>query len=634
MRRKLLFVVAIIAFTVIAAGSIAVAKDKASSFDKKHQDASVLFLICDTEIRINKDWSYVTKVHKRAKVLKEDAQDMGEIPIYYDNNRQKVIDLEAFTLTPDNRKHPYSKIQDLNIYDGYPMYSDSKVKIITLPQVTVGAILDHKFTVESKGLPIKGAFWCQFFVDSPAPMKELRLSITMPKSLGINYKEFGLTRKPKITQDKENITYSWVVKNIEPNEDMEDFLPPPTPESIKEGVEFSSIRSWKEVSNWYSILVKKNLKITPEIEKAVVKLTKGKTTIKDKTRAILEYVQKDFRYVSMSFGDNTLESHPTDEVFKNKYGDCKDLSLLCKAMLSVAGIKSSVCLFNTEFSLNDPQYDLPIPSLFDHVILLVEDPQGENFYIDPVLKGYDIGEFPMEYQGAYTFVINDSGGKFVKFTIFGEERYYISSNSIATIKEDGSALVEAESTWDLDSSIGLRRKFNNLTKKKKNELSEIIDAYLVSGGQMIKKDILGLEKEYGIIKISTTMKIKDEYPITDGVMIIDVAGFERGMDFTKKKRVNPIFYPLNSVNEEVVTYRIPKGYFVSYVPENLNLDNGFFSIKRDYIKGQNEVKVTEIARYKRKEISNKEYDKIKDFYDKLPTLTQQRIIIKRKGGSK
>jgi len=417
MGRKSLFAVAIIVFTVIAAGSIAVAKERTSSFDKKHQDASVLFLLYDTEIRINKDWSYVTKIHKRAKVLKEDAQDMGEIPIYYDSNREKITNLEAFTITPDNQKHPYSKMQDLNIYDGYPMYSDSRVKVVTLPQVTIGSILEHKFTMESKGLPIKNAFWYQFFVDAPVPTKELRFSITMPKSLGIKYKEFGLTRKPKITQDKENITYSWIVKDIEPKEDMEDFLPPPTPQSIEEGIEFSSIKNWVEISNWYSTLVKKNLKITPGIEKAVIKIAKDKATAKDKTRAILEYVQKDFRYVSMSFGDNTLEPHPTDEVFKNKYGDCKDLSLLCKAMLNIVGINSSVCLFNTEFSLSDPQYDLPIPSLFDHVILLVEDPKGESFYIDPVLKGYDMGEFPLEYQGAYIFVINDSGGKFAKFPI-------------------------------------------------------------------------------------------------------------------------------------------------------------------------------------------------------------------------
>lgn len=194
--------------------------------------------------------------------------------------------------------------------------------------------------------------------------------------------------------------------------------------------------------------------------------------------------------------------------------------------------------------------------------------------------------------------------------------------------------MEAESTWDLDSSIQLRKKFNNLTKKKKNELSETIDAYLVSGGKMIKKDILGLDQKYGIVKISTTMDIKGEYPITDGVMIINVGGFERGMDFTKKKRVNPIFYPLNSVKEEAITYRIPKGYFVSYVPPNVNLDNGFFSIKRDYIKGQNEIKITEVAQYKRTEIASRDYARVKDFFDKLPSATQQRIIIKKEGSSK
>lgn len=602
-------------------------------FDEKYSDSSAIFLLYSLDLKVNSDWSYVTNVHKKVKILKDDAQDMGEMPIFYENDRENIVDLSAFTVAPDNTIYQYSKMQDMNIYEGYPMYSDSKVKVITLPQVTVGSILEQKYSIHSKGLPIKNAFWCQEYVDSNTPIKNLRVSITIPKSLGIQYKEFGLSRKPKISQDKETITYSWDVKDIEPAEDREGYLPPPTPQSIREGVEFSSIKSWPEISDWYSSLMKKNIKITPEIEKAVAKITKDKTTVKDKTRAILEYIQKDFRYVSMSFGDNTLEPHPTDEVFRNKYGDCKDLSLLCKTMLSIAGINANLCLFNTEYSLSDPKHDLPIPSLFDHVFLIVEDPKGESFYVDPLLKGYDIGEFPVSYQGGYLFEINDSGGKFAKFPIFDEKRNYTSSIRTVTIGEDGSALIEADATWDLDFSVEQREKLNSLTKKQKDQFYEGLDAYIASGGQMIKRDIIGLDQKYGIMKASNKMKLTEAYPITDGLMIIDINGFDRGLDFTKKDRVNPIFYPLNSMNEEITTYKLPKGYVASYVPPNLDLDNGFFSIKRDYIKGDGEIKVVEVARYKRTEVANKEYEKIRGFYDKLPTATQQRIIIKKQNSA-
>jgi hypothetical protein len=629
MKRKFILLFATAVLVLINGNSFAAGKESADSFIKKHSDKGSVFLLYDINVKVNPDWSYVTKAHKKIMVLKEEAQDLGEVPVTYEEGREKIMQLEAFAITPDNKKHPYSKIQDLAVYEGYPMYSNLKVKMISLPQVTVGAVLENNYTIESKGMPIKNAFWREDYINSSSPMKELRFTITMPKGLGIKYKEFGLTHKPRITQDKENITYAWVVKDIDGEREVEEFLPPPTPESFAEVVEFSSIKSWKEISDWYLSLVKKNLKITPEIAGVAKKITKGKVTARDKARAVLEYLQRDFRYVSMSFGDNALEPHPTDEMFKNKYGDCKDLSLLCKAMLSAVGINSYICLFNTEFSISDPQYDLPIPSLFNHVLLLVDEPNGSSFYIDPVLKGYDIEEYPVSYQGGHAFVVNDSGGKFARFPIFDEKRNYTSAQRTITIEADGSALIESESIWDLDFSVVQRKKLNSLSKKETEKFYEDLDAYLAANGKMIKREIVGLDQKYGIMMARNKMKLKDAYPVTDGLMVIDISSFKQVLDFAKKQRNNPIFYPLNSLNEETTVFKIPKGYAVSYLPPDLDMDNGFFSVKRKYVKGADEVKMTEIARYKRVEIPKKEYDKIRDFFDKLPTKTQQRIIIKK-----
>jgi transglutaminase-like putative cysteine protease len=42
----------------------------------------------------------------------------------------------------------------------------------------------------------------------------------------------------------------------------------------------------------------------------------------------LQFVQNKIRYVSRSFGSNAYHSHHPDEVLQNRYGDCKDNSLL------------------------------------------------------------------------------------------------------------------------------------------------------------------------------------------------------------------------------------------------------------------------------------------------------------------
>jgi len=49
---------------------------------------------------------------------------------------------------------------------------------MTLPEVTIGSVLEQEYAVISKDLPIKNAFWYAYGIDSSSPMKELKFSIS------------------------------------------------------------------------------------------------------------------------------------------------------------------------------------------------------------------------------------------------------------------------------------------------------------------------------------------------------------------------------------------------------------------------------------------------------------------------
>jgi hypothetical protein len=461
------------------------------------------------------------------------------------------------------------------------------------------------------------------------PTKERHVKIVLPKKLNIAYKEFSLGHKPTITETPTMITYEWNIKDLDPEEEAEEYLPPPKAESFSNTVEFSSIKSWKDVSAWYDALVQKNLKITPAIQAAAQKICKDKSTVKEKARAILEYLQANFRYVSMSFGENSLEPHPTDEVFRNKYGDCKDLSLLGMAMLKAVGVDSSVVLFNTEFSMSDPKEDLPLPGLFDHVIVWVHDQGSGDFYIDPLLEGYDINEFPVTFQGAYTFMINANGGTFGRFPIFDEQRIYTREKEVIAINEDGSAFYDVEYLWDLDASIEARISLRKMDKETEKKSYEALDNYLASGGEMLERRFDGLDQRYGPVTGHAKFKRKDIFPLDGDIMVIDLNGYQRDMDFVQKERKDPIFFPANSLSQEMLTYKIPEGFSVSSMPKNIHLNTEFFELKRNYQKKGREINITEMMRYKRSELPKEAYGRIKDFYNKLPSRTKQRIILRR-----
>lgn len=605
------------------------AAEQPVSFEEKHQDKDSIFLEYSETIKVNEDWSYRREEYKKLKIIKEEARSMGEIPIPYDKERDKIVEISAYTTTSDGKRHKYTKTNDISLYASYPIYLNAMVKMVTMPEVNVGSIIEYKVIIESKGSQIKNAFWKELYFTPHVPTKLFKITLILPKKLDIQYKEFNLTYKPKITQNHTTITYAWEIPDAYDERKAEDYVPPPQVEDLIEGVEFSSIKSWKDISNWYYMLVQKNLKITPDIESAARKAIAGKVALKDKVRAILEYIQDNFRYVSMSLGPYSLEPHPTDEVFKNKYGDCKDLSLLCVAMLKVAGIESSVALFRDEFSITDPKHDLPIPTLFNHVIVLVKDEKGESFYVDPQLKGYDIGEYPLYYQNAYTFVITADGGKFERLPMFPEERTYTRRDINTVINSDGSALSEITSLWPLGTSIETREKLKSLDNTQKEDFYQRLNAMVADGGEVLERRWENFDSRYGRLKSYIKVRQRDAYLVSDGMIILDIAGYQREIEFTKDKRENPIFYPGDTCDETITTYQIPKGFRVLSIPKDFEKDIGFFSVKREYKRDKDKVIIHEVAKHKRIEIPKEKYPRVKEFFDKLPSQTQQRIVLKR-----
>jgi len=604
--------------------------DERLPFEERHSDKPIMLILYDTRIDVKDDCSYTTNVIKKFRIQRREAKELGEIPIYYIKGRERVKDIKAYTITPDGQKHRYSRIQDYRVHQDYNMYSDTRKKIISMPEVNVGSVLTYESTIVSKRGQIKDAYLDCVYFNSSIPVKESNYTLTIPKSLNVRYKEFNLDYKPVITETEDTITYSWHIVDKDPKPEAERLQPPPTVGSISNIVEFSSIESWKDISDWYYGLVQKNLKISKRIEKAAKEAMEGRTDTKDKVRGVLEYIQENFRYVSMSFGDNALEPHPTTTVFRNKYGDCKDLSLLCMAMLETAGIKADMALFGDEISMTDPQYDLPYPTFFDHALLLVRDPEEGDYYIDPLLEGYDIGEYPLSYEAAYTFVITENGGMFGRLPHFDKMRRYERKTADITIMEGGSALTESDSLWDLDESINMRRTYNVLNGEQRKRVFEKIEASLDAKGKLYERRSEGLDRKYGTIKTYSKMLVNDAYPVIDDTIIIDIQNFNStNLECFNEERKNPFSFWVNALSENTRTYRIPEDFRVSELPENLHLEIDFFTYKRTYELKDNVITVTETEEYSRKELPKEDWKRIKEYFEKLSRLSKQRIVIKK-----
>ena len=98
------------------------------------------------------------------------------------------------------------------------------------------------------------------------------------------------------------------------------------------------LHSWEEVGRWYAGLERDRRQPTPELRAKADELVRGKQTDLEKIEAIYDFVAKNFRYVSLSFGVGRYQPHAASEVLANQYGDCKDKNTLVAGLLEAVGL--------------------------------------------------------------------------------------------------------------------------------------------------------------------------------------------------------------------------------------------------------------------------------------------------------
>lgn len=597
------------------------------SWEQKHWDESVLYRLVEETIELNRDGSYKNTEHYVMEIRNEGGQDLGEITVPYDRSFQVVTAIKAFIRTPDGKRHKYTSIQDLDVYSGAALYSDARVKVVTMPNVVPGSVLEWQTTVLNKKSLIPGAFSSLFdCLAYEAPIRKKQLTLILPKGMPLQFMNWHTALKPEITEFKGKVRYVWTLEYLDKLE-PEDYMPPA--DEVSQYVSISNINGWEIIAGWYWGRVIKNLRVSAAMKETVKRLIEGKRTPGDKVQAILDYLQSNFRYVSMSFGSNLLEPHPSDEVFDNKYGDCKDQVLVAMTMLKEAGITAYPVLFADAGGIY-PENKIPMPNYFDHVILAIEL-EGKLIYTDVLAKGYRFDEIPLYLQGGHVFVVNGQGGRFNTVPVTSGDENGVAKASTHTLKEDGSAIVETTALWDIQTSVGVRDGWKNMPEASKQKLVDALNERVSSGGKVFEHRLENIDAPFGRIRSYIKYETPQFAESAGNFLTFGLGGNERDEAFTKKQRIYPLNFTTASYNETKNVYITPKGFEVVHLPQNVELSCEYFDYSRTYRQDGQSIAETETLRFKRAVLPASAYGRLKDIETQYSRLTNEKIIVKKGG---
>ena len=277
--------------------------------------------------------------------------------------------------------------------DGYEA-STEKTAHLPVPSLAPGVVVD---VVATKVVNVeRGSFPLDIhYLSSSRPIQYSAIFV-LGKHESVQHASFGL-RDPVVRagalvwEVTEPVVYRW-----EPMQPYYDRMLP----WVTIG---TTSPDWQEAGTDYLALIRDKLD-TDRVADTARRLVRGIEDERAKIEAISSYVQKELHYEAIEFGRRAYVPKTARQTLRDRYGDCKDHSVLLYSMLNAIDIPASLALVNIN------QQVLPaMPNIdqFDHMIVSVPL-AGERLYIDATDKDLHLASTPPRYMaGNYALVLEE-----------------------------------------------------------------------------------------------------------------------------------------------------------------------------------------------------------------------------------
>ena len=478
-------------------------------------------------------------------------------------------------------------------------YDDTKSVNFIYPNLNASARTSLKFRQKINNPRFLNAFYFGNFY----PIISSKLSVIADNDITLDFREMNTdTLKLKFTKSegKKKTQYSWEVENIDEYE-HEDNAPTykrtlphliPIIRSYKvNGEEKKVLGGVSDLYNWYYSLVKDINKedADEELSMLVEQITAGKQNDLEKVRAIYYWAQENIKYIAFEYALGGFVPRAANEVFRKKYGDCKDNSSILLRMLEIAGIKGGITWIGTR-SIPYSYEEVPTPIVDNHMILAYED-EGTTYFLDATGR-YATLELPTSFiQGKEALIaLGEKDFKIQKVPVISASESSIKDRSVISLSGD---IVRGKSKTTIS---GYKKIDYFYALEEKNTESKIKDFYnsnfLKGNNSFLIEDISeknkysydeDLEVDYNFNISNYAKRIGDE-------IYLNLNLNKKLLSYrTEADRKSALEFDYKSSFQYETIFEIPEGYTVSYLPEDFSISNEYVSTRIQYNLGDGQL---------------------------------------------
>lgn len=281
--------------------------------------------------------------------------DFHEATVWRGGQRISQLNLRDFKMLPVEEE------RQRFIYNGE--YSATLV----LKDIRKGDRIDVSYSRTGWNPVFMNKYSTYLYFDAYDYISHIHTSILAPAGRALSFKDFNKPPARTVRNAGGNTVYEWTANNVKNNSYDDDV---PGWYNKDPFVQVTEFKSWKEVLDWglnfYQIPAP-----TGALKKKVDEWKAESKTRQEFIGKAIRFVQDEIRYLGVETGENSHKPHKPEDVFAQRYGDCKDKAFLLCAILRSNGIECDPVLVDTYKRSHLTDY-LPSPSDFNHVIARIK----------------------------------------------------------------------------------------------------------------------------------------------------------------------------------------------------------------------------------------------------------------------
>ncbi|MES2457559.1 MAG: DUF3857 domain-containing protein [Bacteroidota bacterium] len=538
-----------------------------------------------THAKLNEDFTHVI----RQIVSDAGVQNGSQISITYDPDFQKLIFHKLILWregeAPQNRL-PGARFKILQNEKELSkfIYSGTYDAFLLLDDVRKGDKIEYSFTIAGNN-PIYGKKLASIiYSESSSSIGHTYSNMIVNKNRTLNIKNFNANESPRIRELAGMKIYEWE-NTLTKTHRTEDFEP--SWHNPFKRTQITEYKSWNEVVNWgLHVNDYPNPGKTPLLQKKIAEFRiKAKGDPKKYIQIAKRFVQDEIRYMGIEVGAYSHRPNSPEKVLVQRYGDCKDKSMLLVNLLKGMDIKAYMTYVDTYTTIKTNEY-LPSPFVFNHVIVTIEH-EGYKLWIDPTIS-YQRGTYDNFYSPNYGYglilkegvnaleeISSIKTGKLISNLVFNVADTLSSKKSTLTVSSKYSDNYADDIRNELSSS-----GTNDLEKNYQEYYAKYYPGLETKAPIQIKDD-----EEANIVEITESYEISDIWTekAENGKALVylyaDLISNElRNINSKKRKSPLALKYPVNIEQNITVNMPYPGDYGTeSFKVEN---DNYYFELYR------------------------------------------------------